>query len=135
MVDNVTPEQSWAALLSDPAARLVDVRTVEEWRGVGVPDLEAAGKTLALVSWQFANGAVNPDFLDGLQGAGLEPGQTLYFLCRSGVRSMAAAHAAEAAGYAACFNVAYGFEGPQGSGMGWKADGLPWVVGGKTGPR
>ena len=126
MVENSGPAESWAALQADPGAQLVDVRTAGEWAGVGVPDIAAAGKDLVLVSWQFADGSVNQAFLDGLRAAGLGSGQSLYFICRSGVRSLAAAQAAEAAGFGRCFNVAYGFEGPAGSGLGWKAEGLPW---------
>ncbi len=128
MVENITPKDAWAALLADPQARLIDVRTDMEWQMVGVPDLAEAGTAPLLVSWQFPTGAVNPGFLEELHGAGVSPGQTLYFLCRSGVRSMAAAHAAEAAGLGPAYNVSYGFEGPQGSGAGWRADGLPWVT-------
>ena len=56
----------------------------------------------------------------------------LYFLCRSGIRSKAAAIAMAEAGFTACFNVAGGFEGPpddrghRGGSSGWKAEGLPW---------
>ena len=126
MVENIMPRDAWAALLADPEARLVDVRTDMEWQMVGVPDLTDAGRPPLLVSWQFPTGAVNPEFLEELRASGVMPGQTLYFLCRSGVRSLAAADAAEAAGLGACYNVRYGFEGPQGSGTGWRADGLPW---------
>ena len=48
------------------------------------------------------------------------------------VRSLAAAQAARAAGFANVYNVADGFEGPinadghRGQAAGWKADGLPW---------
>ena len=126
MVENVMPNDAWAALAADRQARLVDVRTEREWQSVGVPDLSEVGTAPMLVSWQFPTGAVNPAFLAELRAAGAAPGQTLYFLCRSGVRSLAAAQAAEAAGFGACYNVACGFEGPPGSGTGWKADGLPW---------
>ncbi len=126
MVENVTPKDTWAALLADRQARLVDVRTQMEWDRVGVPDLAEAGTAPLLVSWQYPTGEVNPGFLAELRQAGVAPGQTLYFICRSGVRSMAAAHAAEAAGFGTCFNVVYGFEGPQGTRTGWKAEGLPW---------
>ena len=100
---------------------------------MGVPDLAPAGKQPVLVSWQFATGAINPGFLDELRGAGLAPDQPLYFLCRSGVRSLAAAERAAAAGFVGCFNVAGGFEGhPDAQGRrgavdGWQADGLPWT--------
>ncbi len=133
MVDDVSPKLAWEALLAEPGAQLVDVRTPAEWQHVGVPDLARAGKQPLLVSWQFPTGAINPAFLDELRKAGLTPGQSAYFICRSGVRSLAAAQCAEAAGYAACFNVAGGFEGhPDERGRrgvvdGWQSEGLPWT--------
>ena len=133
MVENVSPKQSFAALLADPAAQLIDVRTDAEWQYVGIPDLREAGKRAVLISWQyFPSGNVNPGFIGELRDAGLSGEATLYFLCRSGVRSLAAAEAAEAAGFARCFNVAEGFEGHhdvaghRGTVSGWKAEGLPW---------
>ncbi len=133
MVENITPRQAWEALLNDPAAQLVDVRTDAEWQYVGLPDLRPAGKRAVLVSWQyFPSGDVNAGFIEDLRDAGLNPGHRLLFLCRSGVRSMAAAETAQAAGFPVCCNVAQGFEGhPDAHGhrgmvAGWKADGLPW---------
>jgi len=133
MVENVSPKDSFAALAADRNAQLVDVRTDAEWQYVGIPDLRPLGKQAVLVSWQyFPSGNVNASFVEELRDAGLEPSQPLYFLCRSGVRSMAAARAAAAAGFAAVYNVADGFEGPpdarghRGSVAGWKADDLPW---------
>lgn len=121
MVTTAGPVESWAALQADPQARLVDVRTRTEWAQVGLPVLDG----LILASWQYEDGRVNPAFLDELAAAGITPGQRVFFLCRSGVRSLAAAHAAEQAGYEVCVNVANGFEGRGGQG-GWMAEGLPW---------
>jgi len=133
MVENVSPKESFAALAADRNAQLVDVRTDAEWQYVGIPDLRPLGKQAVLVSWQyFPSGNVNASFVEELRDAGLDPSQPLYFLCRSGVRSMAAARAAAAAGFATVYNVADGFEGPpdarghRGSVAGWKADDLPW---------
>jgi rhodanese-related sulfurtransferase len=133
MVYNVSPKQSFAALLADPQAQLVDVRTDAEWQYVGIPDLREAGKQAVLISWQyFPSGNINPRFVEELRDAGLSPDTTIYFLCRSGVRSLAAAELAEASGFARCFNVAEGFEGHvdaqghRGTQDGWKAAGLPW---------
>jgi rhodanese-related sulfurtransferase len=75
---------------------------------------------------------VNAGFVEQLRLAGFTPEQHIYFMCRSGVRSLAAAQAAQAAGFGHVFNVADGFEGnPDGEGhrgriAGWKAAGLPW---------
>ena len=133
MVDNVAPSNVWQALRDDPSAQMVDVRTDAEWNFVGIADLSEAGKTPALIPWQvFPSMQVNPSFVDQMKQAGLKPEHKIYFLCRSGVRSMAAAQAAIAAGFAHSYNIADGFEGPpsaaghRGEVAGWKADSLPW---------
>jgi rhodanese-related sulfurtransferase len=133
MVENVPPRKTWEALKGDPQAQLVDVRTDAEWNFVGVPDLAQAGKQPALIPWQvYPAMQVNGAFVEHLKEAGLTPDNHIYFLCRSGARSMAAAQAAQAAGYAHVYNIADGFEGPpdgdghRGSVAGWKADELPW---------
>ena len=71
---------------------------------------------------------------DSLREAGVEPGTPLYFLCRSGVRSRAAAAAATSAGLGPAHNVLDGFEGGHDddghrSVSGWKNVGLPWRQG------
>jgi rhodanese-related sulfurtransferase len=133
MVEDVCPTRVWEALRGDPAAQLVDVRTDAEWNYVGIPDLSPLGKEPIGISWQlYPAMQVNPDFVEQLRAAGLRPEQKLYFLCRSGVRSLHAARAALAAGWQHCFNIADGFEGPadaaghRGTVAGWKAEGLPW---------
>ena len=133
MVEDVPPQAAWEALRTDPAAQLIDVRTDAEWNFVGVPDLLVAGKQAVLIPWQvYPAMTVNGQFTAHLAEAGLTPEHHLYFLCRSGARSLAAARTAQAAGYAHAYNVADGFEGPpdaaghRGGAAGWKAAGLPW---------
>jgi rhodanese-related sulfurtransferase len=133
MVENVSPRKTWDALKSDPKARLVDVRTDAEWNFVGVPDLAQAGQQVVLIPWQvYPAMQVNGAFVEHLKEAGLTPEDHVYFLCRTGGRSMAAAQAAQAAGFPTVFNVADGFEGPpdaeghRGTVSGWKAEALPW---------
>lgn len=129
-------EETWEILKADPAAVLVDVRTDAEWNYVGIPDLSAAEKKPVLLPWQlFPTMQVNQAFLEQLDQAGAARDAPVLFLCRSGVRSQAAAIAATGAGYTKAFNVAHGFEGPhddtkhRGAVAGWKAAGLPWVQG------
>jgi len=133
MVENVSPTQAWEALRADPDARLIDVRTDPEWAFVGVPDLSEAGKEPVLIPWQtYPAMQVNPGFLDQLRQSGVTAEHKLFFICKTGGRSMAAAQAAERAGYAHAVNVADGFEGApdarghRGTVGGWKAEGLPW---------
>ena len=133
MVENVPPGKTWDALQTDPKAQLVDVRTDAEWNFVGVPDLATVGKQAVLLQWQvYPSMQRNSAFEDQLKQAGFTPEHHIYFLCRSGVRSLAAAEAAQAAGFPHVYNVADGFEGPpdraghRGVAAGWKACGLPW---------
>ena len=133
MVQNVPPGETWKALQHDPQAQLVDVRTDAEWNFVGIPDLGKAGKQAVLIPWQvYPTMARNAGFEKQLSDAGFTPEHHIYFLCRSGVRSLAAAEAAQAAGFPHTYNIADGFEGPidraghRGVAAGWKAAGLPW---------
>ncbi|MBS0641882.1 MAG: rhodanese-like domain-containing protein [Acetobacteraceae bacterium] len=134
MVENIPPTQTWQALQANPEAQLVDVRTDAEWNFVGVPDLSETGKQTVLIQWQvYPSMQRDPAFEERLRRAGLTPEHHVYFICRSGVRSLAAAEAARAAGFPHVYNVADGFEGPvdsngqRGKAAGWKADGLPWI--------
>ena len=133
MVDDVAPKQAWESLTRDPDAKLVDVRTDPEWSFVGVPDLAGAGKQAVLIPWQvYPSMQVNGGFADHLRQAGIAEGDKVFFICRTGGRSRAAAELAASAGFKHAFNVAGGFEGPpdgeghRGTVAGWKADGLPW---------
>lgn len=137
-VDDVDVTEVWARLQSEPDAVLIDVRSKAEWTFVGLSDLSAIGKQPVLVEWKnFSDGEVNPAFTEELSSKLASIGATtetnLYFMCRSGSRSLDAGKAMAAVGYRACHNVADGFEGPvdgqghRGTVAGWKAVGLPWV--------
>jgi rhodanese-related sulfurtransferase len=130
---DVSPRTAWKILTERKDAVLIDVRTRAEWNYVGLPNLASVGKEPALLEWQvFPSMQPNPDFVNALSGAVAEKDAPMLFLCRSGVRSAAAAKAMTAAGYSSCFNVLDGFEGPldaqakRGAAAGWKAAGLPW---------
>ena len=132
---DVSCTEAWQALAATPEAVLVDVRTRAEWAYVGVPDLAPLGRSLVQVEWQrFPGGMRNSDFVAEIRAQGITAEQPVYLLCRSGVRSAAAAEALAQEGYTT-HNVADGFEGQlDGAGHrgclgGWKAAGLPWVQG------
>lgn len=131
-VPDATPEETYAALQAASEARLVDVRTRAEWSYVGLPQLGPLADPV-LLEWQtFPAMQVREDFAQALASACPDRSAPLYFLCRSGVRSLAAARTAKAMGYQTAFNVKDGFEGPpdenghRGTVSGWKAAGLPW---------
>jgi rhodanese-related sulfurtransferase len=109
-------------------AVLVDVRSDAEREWVGhVPGA-------AVAAWkQWPGMAPNPDF-DAQVRAAAQGGQPLMLLCRSGVRSIAAARRATELGLTA-YNVLAGFEGnadaqgQRGHLGGWRHAGLPWRQG------
>lgn len=134
---DVGVDETWARLGNDASSVLIDVRSRAEWAFVGAPDLSSIGKQVVFATWKdFPAMQVDPDFVDSLDavlaGQGVARDAELFFLCRSGGRSAAAAAAMTAAGHANCFNVADGFEGnrdengQRGKLGGWKAAGLPW---------
>ena len=135
---DVSVIDAYSILEEDQSAVLVDVRTKAEWTYVGAPDLSRVGKETIFVEWQeFPSMKVAPDFAPHLLGIlrarGVSATTPVLFLCRSGVRSRAAAIALTEAGQTRCYNIAEGFEGPlddkrkRGSAGGWKAGGLPWA--------
>jgi rhodanese-related sulfurtransferase len=131
---DLSADEAWALLKSDPKARLVDVRTSAEWNFVGLPDLAGLDREVALVEWQmFPTMQVNPSFVPAVEQDGrADKNAPVLFLCRSGARSRSAAIALTRAGYTKAYNVAGGFEGDldgerhRGQRNGWKAAGLPW---------
>jgi rhodanese-related sulfurtransferase len=119
---DLTPAEAFELVRDNPDAVLVDVRTEGEWAQVGVPDLGELGKDVVFLEWQQGPmRSQNAAFVDDLKAA-VPPDVPVVLICRSGVRSVAAAHAATAAGLGPAYNVLEGFEG----GGGWVRNGLPW---------
>jgi rhodanese-related sulfurtransferase len=138
-ISEAMPSEVWDILLNDKNAVLVDVRTQSEWAFVGTPDLSSLDQDLLCVEWaEYPNMVQNPNFVTTVFESLVrqEPSQ-IFFLCRSGVRSLSAARAVATAmtGHVfscPCVNVLEGFEGDldreqkRGGLNGWKARGLPW---------
>jgi rhodanese-related sulfurtransferase len=120
---DVTPETAneW---MQSGAAVMVDVRTEAELAWVGfVPGAVP-------VPWkQWPGMGMNPVFDDAVKAAA--NGKKIVLLCRSGVRSIAAAKRATELGLEA-YNILEGFEGDanadghRGIQGGWRMRGLPW---------
>jgi len=121
---DITPQLAWAWVQSGQAI-LVDIRSDAERTWVGfVP----GAHNLAWKQWPGM--ALNPDFDAAILALGAG-GQKLVLLCRSGVRSIAAAQRATELGLTA-YNILEGFEGDpdasahRGQTGGWRFRGLPW---------
>lgn len=121
----VTPPEAWS-LHSRRLARLVDVRTVPEFRFVGsVP-------RSVNIEWHGSDAEPAAAFLERLGKIAMRD-EPVLLLCRSAVRSDAAARVATAAGFTRVYNVLEGFEGKRnsvghrGEIDGWRKHGLPWM--------
>jgi|SRR5450830_40572 len=128
---DVTALEAWSELKDIAGAALIDVRTAVEWSFVGGADLTSLQKSVYRIEWQkFPGWARNESFIEEVLAAGLQKEQPLYLICRSGVRSKAAALELASHGYTT-YNIADGFEGQldadghRGVG-GWRALGLSW---------
>ena len=122
---DIAPALAWQWLQAGKAV-LVDVRTDAEREWVGfVPGAVP-------VAWkQWPGLDLNAGFDDALKAA-VPAGTKVVLLCRSGVRSIAAARRAAELGLEA-YNILEGFEGDadgqaqRGNRGGWRMRGLPWM--------
>jgi len=124
---DVSPQLAYAWWQAGEAV-LVDVRTDAEREWVGfIPG------AIGLAWKQWPGMALNPAFDEGLKAA-VPAGQKVLLLCRSGVRSIAAAKRATELGITA-YNILEGFEGDpdarahRGRLGGWRFHQLPWRQG------
>ena len=121
---DVTVQQAYAWVASGQAV-LVDIRTDAERAWVGfVP----GAVPLAFKQWPGMQ--LSTDFDQGISSLA-SSGKRLVLLCRSGIRSIAAAKRATELGLQA-YNILEGFEGEpdahghRGKTGGWRFHGLPW---------
>ena len=121
----VTPNEAWT-LFTQGKAKLVDVRTPPEFKFVGsVPGS-------VNVEWRGYDPQPLAVFIDTLRRVA-SPTDPVLLICRSAVRSDAAADAATEAGYTRVYNVLEGFEGQRNHAGhrsqidGWRRHGLPWT--------
>ncbi len=119
----VTPQEAWG-LVEAGAARVLDVRTKEEWALVGrIPGAVE-------IEWKrYADWQLNAEFAAEVKQR-FRPDERILLVCRSAQRSHDAAAHLAALGFAT-YNVLEGFEGDknavsQRSVNGWKVRGLPW---------
>lgn len=127
-MQHLDPNAAHLFLQQTPEAVLVDCRTEIEHMYVGHP-IGAEH-----VAWQEGpDWEIDPDFAAKVKRLLKDDlARPVLLICRSGVRSLAAGEALEAAGFNQVINVVEGFEGPldedfhRGTLGGWRYRGLPW---------
>lgn len=125
---NLQPKEAWTWLQAHPDALFVDVRMEIESLYVGRP----AG--VVNVPW-YEYPDLQPDaqkFAGAVLDEARSKQQPVLLICRSGMRTLDAGRALEAAGFAEVLHVVHGFEGEldehfrRSTLNGWRYDGLPW---------
>jgi rhodanese-related sulfurtransferase len=105
---------------------ILDVRTEEEWNIVGKPDGEALNAKTIFISFLVGpDRQRNENFTKDFNEKKISKKNNILIICRSGVRSMAAAKLLQQQGYTNLINISDGFEGNPTAGEGWKKSRLP----------
>ena len=113
-------------LETNPNSVVLDVRTEEEWNGVGKPDAESLNSKTFFISLLLGpNRQKNENFIKDFLQKKISKKDNILVICRSGVRSMAAAKLLQQEGYKNLVNISDGFEGNPATGEGWKKSNLP----------
>ena len=127
-MEDLTPRQAYEFLHIKPDALFIDCRSEAEYFFVGHPQGAVHAAWAEAPDWE-----INPHFVSEVRKlVSHSIDRPVVIICRSGNRSVDAAHALEAAGFTRVINVLHGFEGPldekhhRGRISGWRFDELPW---------
>jgi rhodanese-related sulfurtransferase len=125
-VFNIPSEKVKNFLETNPNSVVLDVRTEEEWKGVGKPDAESLNSKTFFISLLLGpDRQKNENFINNFLQKKISKKDNILVICRSGVRSMAAAKLLQQEGYKNLINISDGFEGNPATGDGWKKSNLP----------
>jgi rhodanese-related sulfurtransferase len=125
-VFNIPSEKVKNFLETNPNSIILDVRTEEEWNGVGKPDAESLNSKTFFISLLLGpDRQKNENFIKDFLQKKISKKDNMVVICRSGVRSMAAAKLLQQEGYKNLVNISDGFEGNPATGEGWKKSNLP----------
>jgi len=120
MIKNVMANECFNILKAEESSRLIDVRTSYEWQNDGYADLKSIGKKVHLISLTNDDHSPSINFTNQINDLGIKPENKIFFVCRSGIRSLHAANLlAEDFITKEIFNVEGGME------YGWKHLDLP----------
>jgi rhodanese-related sulfurtransferase len=125
-VFNIPSEKIKDFLNNNSNSVVLDVRTEEEWNSVGKPDAEALNSKTFFISLLLGpDRQKNENFVKEFLEKKVPKKDNILVICRSGVRSMAAAKLLQQQGYKNLINISDGFEGNPATGEGWKKSKLP----------
>lgn len=116
----VSAEDAYSKLGDDPEAQLVDIRTVQDIREVGSPDIRILKKRVAQIVYED-----DESFLQKVSAKFKDPtNTTLYILDKFDGNSARIAKLVAENGFKSAFTIKDGAEGTRG----WQNSGLPWLI-------
>ena len=118
-IKNISAENCYSTIKENKDVYLVDVRTPYERETFGRVDEDSFDAQYIELTLINEEGVENINFLNQFNSNGISKNSEIYFICKSGARSMHAALILESNGYQNLYNVEDGFV------IGWKPIGLP----------
>ena len=109
-VININALDAFDYLSKKVNSHLIDTRSDIEWKTTGIPDLSSINKETNLISW---GPVLDQTFFEKYKKfllISFNQNDTLFFICRSGSRSLMAAKCAIKFGFKNCFNIFNGFD-------------------------
>ena len=106
---NIKAIDAFDFLSNKDDSHLIDTRSDIEWKSTGIPDLSSINKETNLINW---GPVLDQTFFEQYKKFLLNSfnqKDSLFFICRSGSRSLIAAEFAIKYGFRYCFNVYDGF--------------------------
>ena len=109
-VININALDAFNYLSKEVNSYLIDTRSDLEWKTTGIPDLSSINKKTHLINW---GPVFDQTFFEQYKNFLLtifNQEDSLFFICRSGSRSLMAAQFAIKFGFRNCFNIYEGFD-------------------------
>ncbi len=106
---NIKAIDAFNLLSKKTDSHLIDTRSDIEWKSTGIPDLTSINKRTYLVNW---DPFIDQTFFEKYKKfllTSFNQKDSLFFICRSGSRSLIAAKFAIEYGFKDCFNIYDGF--------------------------
>ena len=106
---NIKATDAFDFLSKKVDSHLIDTRSDEEWKITGIPDLSSINKKTNLINW---GPVLNQTFFEQYKKfllTSFNQKDSLFFICRSGSRSLMAAKFAIEFGFKNSFNIYEGF--------------------------
>ena len=115
---NINALDAFNFLSKNLNSHLIDTRSDFEWKTTGIPDLSSINKETNLINW---GPVLDKNFFENYQKFLLNSfnqEDSLFFICRSGSRSLMATQLAIELGFNNSFNIYAGFDNE--SDQNWK---------------